>query len=153
MQKKRIFGERNLPRRLHDPCNDRVMTNVKAPFVEEPTDQMVFPDGDLPDWQLMIEIFKGEGSLTKAQGMKIMRDAYAYLKLEPNLIRVELPATIYGDLHGQVFDLIKLLDEKNLQKDKLIFLGDYVDRGRNSIEVLLLLLALKIRHRSTVVLL
>ena len=101
----------------------------------------------------MIEIFKGEGNLTKDQGMKIMRDAFTYLKLEPNLIRVELPATIYGDLHGQVFDLIKLIEEKNLQKDKMIFLGDYVDRGRNSIEVLLLLLALKISYRSTIVLL
>jgi serine/threonine-protein phosphatase 2B catalytic subunit len=60
--------------------------------------------------------------------------------------------TIVGDIHGQYYDLIKLLDEVGgpVETTKYLFLGDYVDRGAFSIEVLALILAIKIRHKNTV---
>lgn len=54
------------------------------------------------------------------------------LGAEPNLIQIQDPITIVGDIHGQYYDLLKLLDDdvggdpKNV---KYLFLGDYVDRG------------------------
>lgn len=61
-----------------------------------------------------------------------------------------------GDIHG-CFDLLKQLIEKSIgfraDEDLLIFLGDYIDRGRQSKEVVRYLTALKERHPAAVVLL
>lgn len=61
------------------------------------------------------------------------------------------PVTIVGDIHGQYYDFLKVLEVGGSpQTCKYIFLGDYVDRGSFSIEVLLLLLALKITFPKTI---
>ena len=42
-----------------------------------------------------------------------------------------------GDIHGEIDKLNSLLDKiKPDEKDKIIFLGDYIDRGKNSKEVI-----------------
>lgn len=62
------------------------------------------------------------------------------------------PVKIFGDLHGQYCDLLRWL---NLISgiENTLFLGDYVDRGKNSIETICLLLAFKIKYPLTVFLL
>ena len=63
------------------------------------------------------------------------------------------PITIVGDIHGQFYDFIKVVDDDTggpLETTKYIFLGDYVDRGCFSIEVLGLILAIKIKLKQTV---
>lgn len=67
-------------------------------------------------------------------------------------------AKVFGDIHGQFFSLLQLFDAYGRPTDDLpawnwIFLGDYVDRGHYSIECLLLLFSLKLRHPESVVLL
>jgi serine/threonine-protein phosphatase 2B catalytic subunit len=64
------------------------------------------------------------------------------------------PITIVGDIHGQFYDFDRLTDEQvggDLEQTKYLFLGDYVDRGRYSVEVVIYLLALKISFPKTVV--
>ena len=56
---------------------------------------------------------------------------------------------VLGDIHGQLYDLINVLSKKNPAKTSYMLLGDYVDRGRYSIEVLTLLLAVKLNHPYT----
>ena len=85
--------------------------------------------------------------------MVILNNALHILKREPNIVRVNFPANIIGDIHGQVFDLIHQLELKNPETTNFVFLGDYVDRGQYSIEVLLLLLALKVRFMPQITLL
>ena len=60
--------------------------------------------------------------------------------------------TIVGDIHGQFYDLVKLLDDVGgpIETRKYLFLGDYVDRGCFCIEVLALILSLKIKFKNTV---
>lgn len=42
-----------------------------------------------------------------------------------------------GDIHGEVGKLNSLIDKLDLQKqDRVIFLGDYIDRGKHSKEVI-----------------
>lgn len=73
---------------------------------------------------------------------------------ESNVQPVTSPVTIVGDLHGQVFDLLHLLDVGGWPPTtSYIFLGDFVDRGHNSVETLSLLLCLKLKYPGHVTLL
>ena len=49
------------------------------------------------------------------------------LSYEPSIVFVESPATICGDIHGQFYDLIKLLKVGgSILETNYVFLGDYV---------------------------
>lgn len=73
---------------------------------------------------------------------------------EPNVLYLDDPINIVGDIHGQFYDFCKLLKiGHNPQDNKYIFLGDYVDRGNFSIEVLIVLMSLKIKYPKNIYLL
>ena len=76
---------------------------------------------------------------------------------EPNVIRMKEPVIIVGDIHGQYYDMIhmfeKVVDSRNLPECNLLFLGDYVDRGSYSIEVLVFLYCLKLNYPQQVIML
>ena len=67
---------------------------------------------------------------------------------------VAAPATIVGDLHGQFYDLLELLRLGGAPgTTNYVFLGDYVDRGYNSVETWQLLALLKLKYPDHVTLL
>jgi len=67
--------------------------------------------------------------------------------IEPMLLRTEAPIKICGDIHGQYYDLLRIFDHcGNPRKVNYLFLGDYCDRGKQSIEVLCLLFAYKLKY-------
>ncbi|KAL7200567.1 hypothetical protein ACSBR1_032483 [Camellia fascicularis] len=76
---------------------------------------------------------------------------------ETTVLQLKAPIKVFGDLHGQFGDLMRLFDEYGFPSTAgdityidYLFLGDYVDRGQHSLETITLLLALKIEYPENV---
>ena len=87
-----------------------------------------------------------------------LRDLCEYVKgilvEESNVTPVSSPVTVCGDIHGQFHDLLHLFNTGGaIPGTSYIFMGDYVDRGYNSLEVFTLLLTLKARFPANITLL
>jgi serine/threonine-protein phosphatase PP1 catalytic subunit len=66
---------------------------------------------------------------------------------QPTLIELSPPVKIVGDVHGQYSDLIRLFEMCGFPPQaNYLFLGDYVDRGKQSLETILLLLCYKVKY-------
>lgn len=81
----------------------------------------------------------------------LCKEAIKVLSKEPTLLQVTSPVQIVGDIHGQFYDLIHFMRMAGpAPLKKYIFLGDYVDRGNNSVETISFLLALKVKFPDRV---
>ena len=80
------------------------------------------------------------------------------LKQTPTLIELRPGVKIFGSIHGQYGDLMRFFKQhgvpdndpsyrkkSDIEALDYLFLGNYVDRGTNSLEVICLLLALKLK--------
>ncbi|KAH0786200.1 serine/threonine-protein phosphatase 2A catalytic subunit alpha isoform [Histomonas meleagridis] len=77
--------------------------------------------------------------------------AIEVLQSEKNVLYVNSPLIVCGDVHGDFKNLREIFDIFERPPDgRYLFLGDYVDRGDNSVETILLLLCLKIKYPDDV---
>jgi serine/threonine-protein phosphatase 2A catalytic subunit len=92
--------------------------------------------------------------LTEMEVKEMCEKAREILAKEQNVAGVKCPVTVCGDIHGQFHDLIELFKIGGSPPDtNYLFMGDYVDRGYNSVETVSLLVALKVRYRDRVTIL
>lgn len=79
--------------------------------------------------------------------MAICQAAREVFLSQPTLIELSPPVKIVGDTHGQYQDLLRLFEMCGFPPAaNYLFLGDYVDRGKQSLETILLLLCYKIKY-------
>ena len=139
---------------LPDPFEDRVMRDVLPPPHLPLPHAKLFPKKGIPDWKVLRDHLTREGKLEKADLLELINLFQAQIKSEPNILKIQDPVTVVGDIHGQFYDLLKLLEVGGSpETTKYLFLGDYVDRGAFSIECVLLLCAIKLNYKTTVLML
>ena len=83
----------------------------------------------------------------KEEEIKFLIDkSLPIIKEQKMLIELEAPLHVCGDIHGQYYDLLRIFEHCGYPGEyNYLFLGDYVDRGQQSIEAVCLLLAYKIK--------
>ena len=89
-------------------------------------------------------------NLTESEIQYLIETSKKIFLSQPVYLELESPISVCGDTHGQYPDLLHLFDIGGYPPDtNYIFLGDYVDRGKQSIETICLLLAYKIKYEET----
>ncbi|XP_004690136.1 PREDICTED: serine/threonine-protein phosphatase with EF-hands 1 [Condylura cristata] len=106
--------------------------------------RLQFPVTD-NDIDLLLEAFKQQQILHAYYVLEVLFETRKALKQMPNFTRTKTSPskeiTICGDLHGKLDDLFLIFYKNGLPSgsNPYVFNGDFVDRGKNSIEILMIL--------------
>ncbi|CAN0914153.1 Serine/threonine-protein phosphatase PP1 isozyme 9 [Linum grandiflorum] len=100
-------------------------------------------------------LLEGKGGkqvqLSESEIRQLCVNARQIFLSHPTLLEIKAPVRICGDIHGQYQDLLRLFEYGGYPPSaNYLFLGDYVDRGKQSLETICLLLAYKIRYPDKV---
>lgn len=88
-----------------------------------------------------------QASVSETEIKQLCERVRPILLSQPMLLELEAPLKICGDVHGQYSDLLRLFEYGGFPPQaNYLFLGDYVDRGKQSLEVICLLLCYKIEY-------
>eukprot|EP00437_Effrenium_voratum_P008079 CAMPEP_0181438670 /NCGR_PEP_ID=MMETSP1110-20121109/22029_1 /TAXON_ID=174948 /ORGANISM="Symbiodinium sp., Strain CCMP421" /LENGTH=417 /DNA_ID=CAMNT_0023562365 /DNA_START=13 /DNA_END=1266 /DNA_ORIENTATION=- len=106
----------------------------------------------------LLNMYKsGQAKLPMKYAYMMVLDVLSLLQQEKSLQRVAVPPgskiTVVGDIHGQYFDFVHMIQEvsgKPSPQNPILFNGDFVDRGPWSVEVLLCLFAFKLQYPNAV---
>ena len=91
---------------------------------------------------------------SKKDLLQLIYSAKRIFENESCLLHLYSPFVIVGDVHGNIRDLLRIFAQNGSPiTTNYIFLGDYVDRGEHSVEVISLLLALKVSYPKSIYLL
>ncbi|CAF0789305.1 unnamed protein product [Rotaria sordida] len=148
LQKARLPVEERELLRSTNPDNILVEASYCGPRIEGPITRQTLVD--------LIEAFQDGQILHEKYVCNILHQARAILKTLPNCNHIDLSILhhiyIIGDLHGQLADLLHIFNANGLPAidNPYVFNGDFVDRGRNSVEVILLLMIALILYPSSV---
>ncbi|KAF8509072.1 calcineurin A [Hysterangium stoloniferum] len=135
---------------------ERFMKEVPPPTAKLPTDEQFFSPNDpsKPNLDFLKAHFYNEGRLAEGQALYILEKATNVLKEESNVLEIDAPVIICGDIRGQYYDLMKVFEiGGNPVETRYLFLGNYVDSGYFSIECVLYIWALKMCFPESIFLL
>uniref|UniRef100_A0A669QLX5 Serine/threonine-protein phosphatase n=1 Tax=Phasianus colchicus TaxID=9054 RepID=A0A669QLX5_PHACC len=93
----------------------------------------------------LLNALKNQQLLHPRYVLQLLRETRRLLKEKPNITHVSVSyfkeITICGDLHGNLDDLLLVFHKNGLpsENNPYVFNGDFVDRGKNSMEILIIL--------------
>ncbi|KAM5180757.1 serine/threonine-protein phosphatase with EF-hands 1 [Mantella aurantiaca] len=99
------------------------------------------------DTSNLLNAFKQEKQLHARYVLQLLHETRKFLRHMPNIVHLTTSfskqITICGDLHGKLDDLLLIFYKNGLPspENTYLFNGDFVDRGKNSIEILIILFA------------
>lgn len=93
----------------------------------------------------LAHVFEQQENVQSWEALGILEAAISLMKSEPNILSLKAPLVVIGDIHGQYYDLQSIFRQCN-EDSTILFLGDYVDRGSFSCEVMLSLLVRKLER-------
>jgi len=129
---------------------DRFIKDVLAPPRFPLAHNKLFRDDGSIDLEVLGDHLNREGRLSNEDAFYLIKTTTEIYKKEPNLLRLRDPITVCGDIHGQFFDLLRLLEAGgDPASTQYLFLGDYVDRGCFSTECVFFLCAHKITYSDS----
>ncbi|KAI0338315.1 Metallo-dependent phosphatase [Trametopsis cervina] len=138
---------------------ERQVKSVPLPYSHRPRDEDFYVRDRMhgamkPNPELVKDHFLHEGRLTQEQALFILKETTELMRREPNMLNLNGPITVCGDIHGQYYDLMKAFEiGGKFSETNYLFLGDYVDRGSFGIECLLYLYTLKLWYPAQLALL
>lgn len=91
--------------------------------------------------------------LKREQVLELIAECINIMAAQPILLKMKPPVKIFGDIHGDYVDLMRCFDIWKAPSEggdisgyDYLFMGNYVDRGTQSLEVICLLMALKLKY-------
>ncbi|NWX37425.1 PPE1 phosphatase, partial [Notiomystis cincta] len=99
------------------------------------------------DANALLHAFKNEQLLHARYVLQLLSETRRVLKEMPNITHLSTSyskeITVCGDLHGNLDDLLLIFYKNGLpsEQNRYVFNGDFVDRGKNSMEILMILFA------------
>ena len=105
--------------------------------------------------KIILKLVKNKGKktsvLTEKEIQFLCKKCRKILSQQDVLLNLSSPIKVCGDIHGQFYDLLRLFGFGGYPPNSnYLFLGDYVDRGKQSIETISLLFALKIKYPENI---
>jgi len=127
--------------------DDKVLGDAVLPPVDGSPHYRLFTSERTIDLKALKSHLQKEGRLPKENALSLISRTSKIFRQEPNLIELGWPIVVCGDIHGQFYDLVKLMEAAgDAAKTQYLFLGDYVDRGCFSTECVFYLFAHKINY-------
>ncbi|KAM9300912.1 serine/threonine-protein phosphatase with EF-hands 1 [Morus bassanus] len=99
------------------------------------------------DASALLHAFRNEQLLHARYVLQLLCETRRVLKEMPNITHLSTSysreITVCGDLHGNLDDLLLIFYKNGLpsEQNRYVFNGDFVDRGKNSVEILIILFA------------
>jgi hypothetical protein len=131
------------------------MRRQKSSEYDISVDHVIVDDGswDIPspvtesDLPLLLQRLSSGERMRRRSVRKLLQSRVNFLKQVPNLQDIHIgendSITVVGDLHGQLDDLLLILQQNGnpSPSNKYVFNGDFVDRGNMGVEVCIVILA------------
>ncbi|CAM9634844.1 unnamed protein product [Phaeothamnion confervicola] len=122
--------------------------NGMATVADSEAEDMVIVDASIEKLvEVKLQRPGTEVQLPEADIVRIVRRCREVFLQQPMLLEVASPINICGDTHGQYHDLLRLFEMGGFPPaTNYLFLGDYVDRAKQSIETITLCLCYKLKY-------